>query len=217
MSKRSLRVVVAGGGRVGARTAELIDGRGHDVVVVERDPERCESLSDAYVATVIEGDATEPGVLRQAGLDRADAVIALTASEGANLSICLLADRLGDGLRTVMRATEGEHEEYREFVDEVVYPERAGARLAANAIEGDVRALVDVSGDVEVLEITVAEDAPVAGRSPADVALPRGSVVVTDVHANEIATAETVLEPGRTYTVAVEPPVEDEIVNLFRG
>jgi trk system potassium uptake protein TrkA len=213
----TFRVVIAGGGRVGYRTAKLLDDRGHDVVVIESDPDLVEDISDAYVATVIEGDATDPSILEQADLDRADVVAALTGMTGANLAICLLMRELAPEVRTVMRTDREPDEQFDRFVDEVVFPERAGARAAANAIELDVSALEDVAGSLELLYVMVAEDAPVAGRKLTDIALPRGSLIVSDANGNDIAGSETVLEPGREYIVAAEPDVVDEVMNLMRG
>jgi trk system potassium uptake protein TrkA len=213
----SLRVVVAGGGRVGERTAELMDDRGHDVVVVEQDPERVEALSDEYIATVIQGDATRPSILEQAGLDRADAVAALTGRTGVNLATCMVATRLEPGLQTVMRTDREVGDEYDEFVDAVTFPERAGARATANAIERDVRTLTEATGALDILEVRVAEGAPVAGRELADIALPRGSLVVSDAAGDIIAGPETVLEPGQSYVLAVAPDVADEVMNLMQG
>jgi trk system potassium uptake protein TrkA len=213
----SLRVVVAGGGRVGERTAELMDDRGHDVVVVEQDPERVEALSDEYIATVIQGDATRPSILEQAGLDRADAVAAMTGRTGVNLATCMVATRLEPGLQTVMRTDREVGDEYDEFVDAVTFPERAGARATANAIERDVRTLTEATGALDILEVRVAEGAPVAGRELADIALPRGSLVVSDAAGDTIAGPETVLEPGQSYVLAVAPDVADEVMNLMQG
>jgi len=215
--RQDLRVVVVGGGRVGLRTAELLHDRGHAVIVIERDPARADAISDAYVATVIEGDATRPSVLKQAGLDRADALLALSGSTGTNLAVSLATDRLSPGTQTVMRTDEGGIEEYAEYVDTVIFPERAGARVAANAIEPELRALEGVRGDLDVLEVTVAESAPVAGRTLDAVSLPTGCLVVSDSDGTSIATADTELVAGKTYVVAAEPSVSDEVRRLFRG
>jgi trk system potassium uptake protein TrkA len=212
-----LRVVVVGGGRVGFHTAELLSDRGHDVVVVERDGERCERLSDRYVATVIHGDATRPSIMAQADLERTDALLALTGQTGTNLAVCLAAERMEPDLTTVLRTGVDAEGEYEDYVDAVVFPERAGARVAANAVERDVRTLADVTGPLEIVEITVAEEAPVAERELSDVALPRGSLVVSAADGETIAGAGTELVPGRTYVLAVEPGVADEVRQLFRG
>lgn len=213
-----MRIVVVGGGRVGLRTARLLVDRGHDAVIVERNPERCEALSDEYVATIVEGDGTDPEILRQTGLDRTDALVALTNETGQNLTACLLADRLAsDDIRTVMRVIDDDEAPYREFVDATIDPERAGGRMAANAVEPGLQALEGVSGSVEIVEITVEEGAPVANRTLSEVAFPRGALVVSDVSTNHIAGPDTELIPGRTYVVAIADGVAGEVVNLMRG
>ncbi|OYR57451.1 potassium channel family protein [Halorubrum halodurans] len=213
----NFRIVIAGGGRVGNRVAHILDDRGHDVTVIEQDPNRAEALSDDYVATVIEGDATRPGVLEQADLERADVVAALTSLTGTNLAVCLLVRELAPDTQTVARTEREPGEEFDRFVDEVIFPERAGARAAVNAIEPDVSALEDVTGTLDILEVHVVEGAPVAGRSLDEVSLPRGSLVVSDAAGDTLAGPETVLRPGESYLVAVEPSVVDEVLNLFRG
>lgn len=213
----SLRVVIAGGGRVGERTARTLDDRGHDIVVIENDPEVAAALSNEYVATIIEGDATDPNVLSQAGLDRTDVLAALTEDTDTNLAICLTVARLAPDIETVMRTDREVGEQYDEFADDVIFTEAAGARAAANAIESDVRTLEEVTGSLDIMELTIATGAPVAGKLLAEISLPRGSLVVSDGDGNSIAGSQTTLEPGRTYIVAVEPEVSDEVLNLFRG
>lgn len=211
-----LRVLVVGSGRVGLATVRLLADRGHDIVVIERRPDRCEQLADEYLATVIEGDAGRPSVLKQADLDRTDVVAALTDTPGTNLSVCLAAKRIAPDVRTVMRTIYGD-EDYTEFADAVVFPEASGARAVTNVIELGVDTLEATIGDLEIFDLEVAEGAPVADRALADVALPRGSLVVSDADGESVAGPETVLEAGRTFVVAAEPAVTDEVMNLFRG
>ena len=212
----NFRVVIAGGGRVGRRAAHLLDDRGHDVVVVEADADRADAISNEYVATVIEGDATRPSVLEQVDLERTDVVAALTSLTGTNLAIGMMAKQLAD-VQTVVRSEREPDEEFDRFVDEVIFPERAGARAAVNAIEPDVSALEDVTGELDILEVHVAEGAPVAGKTLSEIALPTGSLFVSDAAGNNIAGPETELHPGESYIVAAEPEVIDEVMNLMRG
>jgi trk system potassium uptake protein TrkA len=216
-SQPTMRVVVVGGGEMGLRTAELLDDRGHDVVIVEQDSERCEELSDAYVATVIEGDGSRPGTLRQAQPERSDVVAALTHDETTNFAACMAAQRMGT-VRTVMRVDETPDELYAEYVDGLVFPERLGARAATNEIvEEGVRTIEDIAGNVEVVEVEVTEDAPVANKRLDEVRLPRGTLIIVDYQGNRIGGPDTVLEPGHRYVVAVESDVADEVMNLLRG
>lgn len=214
-----LRVIVVGGGRVGYHAAELLEGQGHSVVVVERDGDRCEEIADAYVATIIEGDGTRPDVLSQADPENADVILGLTPNAGSNLGACVLASRLNPEIRTVMRvATPAGAEGYEEVVDATVFPERAGARVAVNAATGDsMRTVESLPGELEIIEMRVIEDSPLAGRVLADVSLPHGSLVVSAADGDRIASAETAMEPGRAYLVAAEPDVTEEVRQLFQG
>lgn len=211
-------IIIAGGGRVGFQTAELLAARDENVTIIEQDEDRIEEIADAWLATVIQGDASDPGILEQAGIEGADTIAALTELTGLNLAVCLLATRLADGIRTVARVDRETDGSYDQFVDAVVYPEEAGARVAASRTAGDeVRTLSSVTGDIEILEIRVAEGAPAAGRTLAEIAFPAGTLVISDESGSRISKPETTLTPGSQYAVAVEPGVVDEVLQLMRG
>jgi len=217
-----LRVVIVGGQHVGYHTARHLSERGHDVVIVEKDRERVEFLSDQYEATVIHGDGGRRSILEQAGLDRSDVIAALTGYGAmTNIGICTMAATIESGIGTVARIDHGDKSEYAGLVDRVVYPEQLAAHAATNEIMhvagGGVQTVEEVTGDLTVLELTVAGDAPVAGRELSDVAFPRGAVVVAGRDTNQVPGPEMVLEAGFRYLVAVETDVSDEVVRLFRG
>ncbi|AJF26536.1 NAD-binding protein [Haloarcula sp. KBTZ06] len=213
-----LDIIIAGGGRVGFQTAEILADRGHDVTIIERDDRIVSDIADQWIATVIQGDATNPDIIEQAGLERADVIAALTGETGLNLAVCLAAAELTPDIRTVARIDRTGGESYTRFVDAVVFPERAGSRVAANEIIGsDVQTLADVTGNLDIMLIRVADDAPAAGKPLSDVRFPEGTLVVSDANGERIARADTTLTPGSSYVVAVEPAVVDEVMHLMRG
>jgi trk system potassium uptake protein TrkA len=215
---KDLDVIIAGGGRVGFQTAELLVDRGHDVTIIERDERIISDIADEWMVTVITGDATNPGIIEQAGIERADVIAALTGETGLNLAVCLAATELSPDIRTVARIERVSGEEYIRFVDAVVYPERAGARVAANEIVGaDVQTLADVTGTLDIMLVRVAEGAPAAGKELQNIRFPTGAIVVSDDDGNRIAGSDTTLTPGRSYVVAVEPDVVEEVMQLMRG
>lgn len=221
MSK-DLRVVIVGGGHVGYHAAERLGRRGHNIVIIEKDPDRVEFLSDQYVASVIQGDGGRPSVLRQAKLGRSDVIAALTAYGAmTNLGICMTAQRIAPSIKSVARIDHGDDEEFEEMVDAVVYPGKLAANAAANEVikvsGGGVRTIEEVTSSLELIEITVAEEAPAAGKTLEAVSLPRGALVVTDLQSGAFPGPETVLEPGRQYVLAVQTAVTDEVVRLLRG
>jgi trk system potassium uptake protein TrkA len=211
-------VIIAGGGRVGFQTAEILADRGHDVTIIERDEDVVAEIADEWVATVIQGDATNPEIIEQAGVERADAVAALTGDSGLNLAVCLAASQLKPGIRTVARIDRAAGESYTRFVDAVLFPERAGARVAANEVLGsDVQTLADVTGDLDIMLVRIAEGAPAAGRQLTEVRLPDGALIVSDANGERVARSDTTLTVGHRYVVAVEPDVADEVMNLLQG
>lgn len=217
VARKDLRVVIVGSGRTGRQTARQLDDRGHDVVIIERNPDRVQELVEERVATVIEGDATNSDVLRQADLEQTDVIVSMTDTMGTNFTVCTLAADRNPDIRTVMRSVFETTKDYARFVDEIVFPERAGARATVNAVEDGIQTLEGTAAKVDLLEIRIAPGAPVAGQSLADVRLPTGSIVISDIEQAQIATADTRLRPGQTYVVAVEAGVAEEVRQLFRG
>ncbi|MFB6136611.1 MAG: FAD-dependent oxidoreductase [Halobacteriaceae archaeon] len=202
------RIIVVGGGRVGVEAARHLSDRGHSVTVVERDAARCEDIGDEYVATVVEGDATDPDVLSQAAPGRADAVAALTGNNGTNLAVCLLVDRLSDAaVRTVARVDEARlSTAYEEVVDDVVFPERLGALAAVNAVvTPGVRALesfASYDGPFDVVLVDCDKQSYVDALELAVDELADGALVVAD---NMLAGPVTPAEV-RAALVGEEPP-----------
>jgi len=213
-----LDTIIAGGGRVGFQTAEILANRGHDVTIIERDERVVSEIADEWIATVIQGDATNPDIIEQAGIEQADVVAALTGETGLNLAVCLAASELTPGIRTVARIDRAAGEAYTRFVDAILFPERAGAQVAANQIVGgDVQMLADVTGTLDIMLVRVAEEAPAAGKQLTDVRFPAGTLIISDDDGHRIARPDTTLTPGSRYVVAVEPDVADEVMNLMRG
>ncbi len=212
------RYVIAGGGRVGLQTAENLTDQGHEVVLIESDEKRVEELSDAYLGPVFQGDATRPSILEQADLTGADAIAALTDETGTNLAICLEAQQLAPSIRTLARAETQTDQEYDEVVDATLLPQYLGGDHAADLLTGeDIRTLVYPTAGLDIIEVTVTESAPVAGRRLDKIALPAGSLLISTADREKLAGPETILEPDESYILAVESDVVDEVLNLMRG
>jgi len=132
-----MRFVIVGAGRVGLRTARVLDESDHHVVLIDSDIAKVErAQKEGY--EVIEGDGALEDTLDLADLDGADALGALTGDLNDNFVAGMIAKE--HGCRTVMRIDEDYRENiyrtYAEDVDEVIYPERLGAIAAKNALLG---------------------------------------------------------------------------------
>jgi trk system potassium uptake protein TrkA len=84
-------ILVIGGGDIGSILARRLAGEGRDVVIVEQDEERTRELAETADVQVVHGNGANPRVLRSAGADEADMVIAVTNSDEVNIVACLVA------------------------------------------------------------------------------------------------------------------------------
>jgi trk system potassium uptake protein TrkA len=212
-------IVIAGAGRVGHRTARVLGEYGHEVYLIERDSRTVEQVTDDQTGMVIEGDATDPRILRQTDPNEADVLAALTGDGTTNFAICAEMRHLTENIRTVTRVDDPSRaDSAQEFVDEIIYPERAGSKAAVNRIQGnDIRTLEDVTGDLDILDIRVDPRSPVAGKRLKEILLPDGSHVISDADGTEVARPDTTLEADCRYLVAAEPSVADDVHKLLIG
>lgn len=84
-------IVVIGGGKVGYHLSKALLSAGHEVFIIERDSNKVERLRDELGNLALKGDGSEPNVLKEAGLPRADLLIATTGSDEDNLAACQIA------------------------------------------------------------------------------------------------------------------------------
>jgi len=89
-----VRVVILGCGRLGARVADLLDSEGHDVTIIDADTDSFRRLSPSFRGSAMAGVGIDEELLRRAGLDRADAFLALTEGDNTNAMAAQVAQRV---------------------------------------------------------------------------------------------------------------------------
>ncbi len=174
-------VIVCGGGKMVNSLVEDLASEKHDVVIIEKDHEAAEKLAEELNATVIEGNATDPKIIHEAGLEKADVVVAVTPNESDNLLICLNAKKMRS-CKTAARVERSESEEtFRNLgVDTVIHPERAAAHYIEEMItKPEVVDLAFIGrGEAAILEFDVTEKSKVKGKKVKDIEYPKGSFIV---------------------------------------
>jgi len=217
-----MRVLIVGYGRVGIRTADILSSEGHQVSVVDSDPEKVERARDAGF-DAHEGEGDDDDVLEAAGVESADAVGALTGDLTVNLSACVAAGAYD--CRTVLRIDDDYRDEiYRKYtaeVDEIVYPERLGAAGAKTALlGGDFDALGDLTEALSAMSVTVAPGSDVVGQRVVELDLPDGVRVYAHGSRGEpmtIPLPRTVIEAGDEIAFIAEPDRVSEVRALLAG
>jgi trk system potassium uptake protein len=181
-----MRIVIIGGGEIGLGLGRRLASR-HELVVVDQNPAVLDRFS-ALDVQFLPGNGTSPEVLKQAGVDRCEVLVAATGMDEVNVLASLIANRLGspqticvvsrDDLLTPL----GERDLLREHfgIDRVVWPE---AQLAEDieriiAVPGAIDAETFAGGKVALLEYRLATDSPLVAGPLADLDLPRGVLAV---------------------------------------
>ncbi|MFU8841323.1 MAG: NAD-binding protein [Nitriliruptoraceae bacterium] len=110
-------IIIGGCGQLGAEIAEQLSADPDtDVVVIDQDPLAFDRLGTGFNGETIVGDVTDRDVLEQAGVERADGLMAVTRSDNANLMAVEIATHLYDVERTIARLFNPEREEvYRKL------------------------------------------------------------------------------------------------------
>ncbi|WP_254839987.1 potassium channel family protein [Natronomonas marina] len=217
-----MKFVIVGYGRVGMRTTNILTSEGHEVVIVEQDPEKAQRARDDGLET-IEGDGEDERVLERAGLDDTDAFAALTADLNVNFTACMVAN--DHGCRTVLRIDEDYrqeiYEKYAADVDEVIYPERLGAAGAKTALlGGDLNVLADLTEHLTATTIPIPEGSPVIGKRVVELDLPDDARLYAhgrDKEPMTIPMPRTTIEGGDRIALIAEPPALESVREMLRG
>ncbi len=129
-----MRIIIAGAGEVGFHLAKLLAFEKHDIVLLDIKQEKLDHVASHIDITTVRGNSTSYSVLRTAGVDKADLLIAVTSSEESNLATAIIAKKLG-ALKTIARIINLEFFldknilDLKELgVDELISPESLAAR-----------------------------------------------------------------------------------------
>jgi trk system potassium uptake protein TrkA len=162
-------IIIVGCGTVGADLANKLASEGHDIVVVDRQADAFQRLGSSFNGATVTGTGIDEDVLRKAGIERADAVAAVTSFDTTNLMVAQIVRQLFHVERVVARVFDPDKESsYREFGVDTVCPVTVGVNQIRNAIlaNGMTRRMT-VNGELEVVQVRVT-NLNVAGRTVGD-------------------------------------------------
>lgn len=184
-----MRVVIVGAGEVGRSIAAALQ-TDHDVVVIEKDPDRLQLLQELDVLGVL-GNGASLKTLKDAGAERADLAIASTDIDEVNIVACAAAKQLGAQI-TVARVQDAEYLQTwkRGYlgVDEMVCSELITSQAIADVIGlRGVRASDEFAdGKILMTETVVEENSPLLGLRLREAAIPTDCNVASIIRENAV-------------------------------
>lgn len=172
-----MRILIAGAGRGGLSLAVYLQGRGHAVTILDREPLITRRAFEQYGIVALDGDATDVGILRQAEPSRADVVLAMLHRDADNLAVASLARLLG-ATRVMVRMRDPEYRTVYQAagVQQILSETEVLVGALATAIEFEAvrHSMVLGAGESIAVEIVVPADAAVVGRAVSEVAADAG-------------------------------------------
>jgi trk system potassium uptake protein TrkA len=222
-----VKVFVAGGGNVGTFIASDLAAAGHDVVVLEKDRAVVDRIKRSREYDGVEfrwADACELARLSEVGLDTADVMAAVTGDDEDNLVISLLAKQEFGVPRVIARVNHPKNEWlFTEMwgVDVSVSTPHLLTALVEEAVTVGslVRLLQFEGGKARLVEVTLAEGSPAAGRLVAELGLPRDSTLVAIIRADHVVVprGDSSLEVGDEVLALVTPDSEADVRRILVG
>jgi trk system potassium uptake protein TrkA len=216
-----MRVAIAGAGAVGRSIAQELLENGHEVLLIDKNPRSIKVEAVAQAEWLL-ADACEIASLDDAGLERCHVVVAASGDDKVNLVVSLLAKTEYGVPRVVARINHPKNEWlFNESwgVDVAVSTPRLLSALVEEAVSvGDlVRLMTFRQGEANLVELTLPEDAPLAGQLVGSVAWPQDSALVAILREGRVLvpSADDTLEGGDELMFVANQDVEDELGELL--
>lgn len=210
------RVIIAGAGQSGRALSARLQAL-WEVVVVDLEGDKESMLPGvAFVA----GDATSSLVLRQAGMEGAEAAIALTGRDEVNLEFCRLARQIYQVPQVLSMARQSDQVKAFEELGVLTMsrPDSVASTLQSR-LERGKRTTSDVGlGQGEILEVTVLPNSPVIGRSMIDLS-PQAWLVAAIYRKGTLVVphGQTCVEEGDRVLLVGDPAILHSIADFFRA
>lgn len=210
---------------MGGHTAEVLARENHQVTVIDQNPDKLRKFGEELDVRTMEGNAATSIVLREAGAEEADVVVAATSIDEVNVVAASVGRAIG-ARRSIARlhhraffATDlnyGQH-----FgIDRLICPEFSTATAIARTLRNPAALALENfgGGKIDMLEFPVSEEAPGAGVPLAKVRMPVGTRLAAVERSGDVFVpdADTVLAKGDRIVLVGNTEVFDEARKLFR-
>ena len=169
-----MKIIILGAGQVGGTLAEHLASEANDITVVDTDGERLRDLGDRLVIRTVQGRASLPNVLRQAGADDADMLVAVTNSDETNMVACQVAYTLFHTPTKIARVREAAYltrgEELFDNdaipVDVLISPEQVVTNYIKRLIEhpGALQVIDFAEGKAQLVAVKAYYGGPLIGQ-----------------------------------------------------
>lgn len=216
-------VVVAGGGRTGSQLALVLLSGEHQVIVVEHQQEKLTRLhQELPTEAIYEGNATDPAVLEQAGIRKANVIAACTSDDPANLALCFLARKVFNVPRTIARVNNPRNAwlfNGKFHVDVALNQASVFANLIQEEMSmGDMMTLLKLRrGRYSLVEEKIPEGAKAIGVALKDLGLPDECVIAAIIRDGKVTLprGDTTFQKNDEVLAVTDPDGARQLAELL--
>ena len=168
-----MKILIAGGGKIGSALTEQLSGEGHELTVIDFDADVLEFIQEKYDVITVYGNAASMAVLEMADVASADLLVAATDRDEVNMLACLTAHRINPNLTTIGRIRNPEYR-YQAYemkdvfgLSLVVNPEQRAAHEIARLLKYPGFLSIDTfaKGNADIVELKVDAKSPLKNKS----------------------------------------------------
>lgn len=214
-----MKIIIVGGGQVGRTLVNVLSSNDYEVTLIEKDDAIAKKIASKSEVTVIQGDGTEMSILKDAGIEKSDAVISVTNDDKTNLMISEIA-KSEKVLRIIARVNEPKNEEL--FAQLKIHSIIPMVGLAVTQIKrmlmrfGEARIISEIGeGKIQLVELTVEDKSRLVGKS-AEI---KGTVIGTIYRKGELIIPDktTKIEAGDVLIITVKTEDLPKLQKLTSG
>lgn len=200
-----MKTIIIGGGKIGYYLLKTLRERNKNVTLVERDMATCKDIAEGIDTEVVCGDGTDLEVLKDAGIENAEIIAAVTGSDEENLVICQIAKMNFNINKTIARINNPKNIAMFKAlgVDKAVCSTEVIANLIEYEFDRDVYHIIHTfeRGSKLIIEVDVTGGSPWCGKSVKDIELPEETVIIS------IISDDRIINPNVDTTVSMNDKI----------
>ena len=213
-------IVIIGAGGIGGRLTEIILKEGkHNVIVIDKNQEKCEEIARKYDAVAINADATQEDTLDESEIKKANVLVATTSDDAVNLMVVSLAKNKGvKHLVSVVNQEESKPMYIEKNVKMIKSPNIVMAEHLYKSIKHpSVEEYMNVGKYAEIFRIPISNNSKFSGKTIKKIGLPKKSLIVAIERDKKfiIPTDDVELFAGDKATILAHKDQVDKVAALL--
>jgi trk system potassium uptake protein TrkA len=130
-----MHIIIVGCGRVGSELAKILSAEGHDIVIIDKNPNAFKRLGSSFNGITITGIGFDPEILKRAGVERAQALISVTNGDNSNVMTGQIAKKIFNVPKVITRIYDPSRAHiYRRFGLDTICTTIIGAKIIKDAV-----------------------------------------------------------------------------------